>query len=560
MVSVCTPPVSHVPLIEAAARAGKHVLVEKPLALTLAEADRAIHACTRAGVQLGVAHQQRARSATMALQAMIGAGAFGEALVAAAVHGWHRPAKERARDAWRGQRGAGGNLLFDQAVHAIDLLVWFLGAPTWAAGSSAGDADIEDAETVVATIGFEGGALAVLAASTAANRMRDDIAIDFAGSRGGFRLEIRDYDNAEITALDLAVQTGRARRLSSDEVEALIRQYGGAWRAGPRAPLLRLLARTVGGERGAHPFRSPRALLRRRLDRIAADGDRRAAGPCPIARADGRGGAWHRRSAGLGRAGANGARGHRCHPALARGRRAAGRARARRRAVRVVHLIDHLSLGGSQALLLDLLECRGPGIEPEVWTLRDRTLPGTAQRLRCGDVRLRCLDMSGGNPLRLHALRAWLARTRPALLHTHLDVSNTFGVAAALTLGKARPRIVCHIENDPGLHYGCATRWLLPRVAARVDAGIVLSQSLRAATQPFLRGMPLVVVIPPGIDLGRFDPAAADAATVRQLRGSARRMVGTVARLAGQKGIETSARRRPATARGRVRHPRAGGG
>jgi UDP-N-acetyl-2-amino-2-deoxyglucuronate dehydrogenase len=269
VVSVCTPPVSHVPLIEAAARAGKHVLVEKPLALTLAEADRAIHACTRAGVQLGVAHQQRARSATMALQAMIGAGAFGEALVAAAVHGWHRPAKERARDAWRGQRGAGGNLLFDQAVHAIDLLVWFLGAPTWAAGSSAGDADIEDAETVVATIGFEGGALAVLAASTAANRMRDDIAIDFAGSRGGFRLEIRDYDNAEITALDLAAQTGRARRLSSDEVEALIRQYGGAWRAGPRAPLLRLLARTVGGERGAHPFRSPRALLRRRLDRIA---------------------------------------------------------------------------------------------------------------------------------------------------------------------------------------------------------------------------------------------------------------------------------------------------
>jgi UDP-N-acetyl-2-amino-2-deoxyglucuronate dehydrogenase len=269
VVSICTPPVSHVPLIEAAARAGKHVLAEKPLALTPAAADRAIHACERAGVHLGAAHQQRARSGSMALQAMIAAGDFGTARVAVAFHGWHRPAAERTRDPWRGQPGAGGDLLLDQAVHAIDLLVWFLGVPAWAMGASADEAPIEEAESVVAAIGFEGGALAVLAASTAANRMRDDIAIEFAGSRGGFRLEIRDYDHAEIAALDLADGAGRARRLGSDEIEALVRRHGGAWRAGPRAPLSRLLARIVGSERGAHPFRSPRAFLRRRLDRIA---------------------------------------------------------------------------------------------------------------------------------------------------------------------------------------------------------------------------------------------------------------------------------------------------
>jgi UDP-N-acetyl-2-amino-2-deoxyglucuronate dehydrogenase len=269
VVSICTPPASHAHLIEAAALAGKHVLVEKPLALTLEEADRAVCACARQGVELGVAHQQRARSATMALRAMTAAGAFGEVRVAAAVHTWHRPLEQRARDGWRGQSGAGGDLLVDQAVHAIDLLVWFLGKPTWVTGATGEDADTDSAETVVATIGFESGALAALAASTAANRMRDDIALDLAGTRGGFRLEIRDYDHAEIAGLDLAAGAGRARRLAGTEVEALIRQQGGAWRAGPRSPLLRLLARIAGAERGGHPFRSLRAFLRRRLDRIA---------------------------------------------------------------------------------------------------------------------------------------------------------------------------------------------------------------------------------------------------------------------------------------------------
>jgi glycosyltransferase involved in cell wall biosynthesis len=207
--------------------------------------------------------------------------------------------------------------------------------------------------------------------------------------------------------------------------------------------------------------------------------------------------------------------------------------------VRVVHLIDHLGAGGSQAMLLDLLERRGSGIDPEVWTLRDRTFPETMQRLRAAGARLRCLDMSARNPLGLCALPAWLARALPDILHTRLDVSNTFGAAVALTLGKARPRIVCQIENDPDLHYRRGPRWLLPRVAARVDAFIVLSPSLRASTERILRGARRVAVIQPGIDLDRFDPAAVDAASVRQLRGPAGRVIGTVARLAGQKGIET---------------------
>jgi glycosyltransferase involved in cell wall biosynthesis len=207
--------------------------------------------------------------------------------------------------------------------------------------------------------------------------------------------------------------------------------------------------------------------------------------------------------------------------------------------MKVVYMIDHLGLGGAQTMLLDLLERRGPAIEAEVWTLRDRTLSTTAQRLRDGGIRLRCLNLSGLKPLGLCALRASLAQVRPDLLHTHLDVSNTLGTAVALTLGSARPRIVCHIENSPGLHYGRAARWLLGRVAGRVDACIVLSPSLREAAQAFVHGVRRLQVIGPGIDLDRFDPAKVDSAAVRRLRGSARRVVGIVARLAEQKGIDT---------------------
>jgi len=88
LVSICTPPAAHAALIEAAAAAGKHVLVEKPMATTLADADRALAACRTHGVRLGVVHQQRAHSAVRALHELVTRGAFGRPLLATASHTW----------------------------------------------------------------------------------------------------------------------------------------------------------------------------------------------------------------------------------------------------------------------------------------------------------------------------------------------------------------------------------------------------------------------------------------------------------------------------------------
>ncbi|MFN2433516.1 MAG: Gfo/Idh/MocA family protein [Gemmatimonadota bacterium] len=275
-VSICAPPAVHAHLIEAAAAAGKHVLVEKPLALTVVQANRAISACEQAGVLLAVVHQQRARSSTRALERLLREGAFGTPLLASVVHTWFKTQAQLDRDPWRGDAASGGGLLLDQAVHGLDLLVWFLGEPAWVVGASATLARRTRGEdTAAAVVGFRSGLLATLAAGAAANGARDDIALELAGTRGGFRLEVRDYDDAEIVRLELArSDEERAHPLPADEVEDLVRCSGGAWRAGPRAPLWRIAGRLAGGGRGVHAFRSPRAWLRRQADR-AAQAERR---------------------------------------------------------------------------------------------------------------------------------------------------------------------------------------------------------------------------------------------------------------------------------------------
>jgi predicted dehydrogenase len=274
VVCVCTPPANHADAIAAAAAAGRHVLVEKPLAVSVAEADRAIAACAHSGVLLGVVHQQRARSAARVVRGLLHGGRLGVPELAVATHSWYRTPDQLRSDAWRADAPSGGGVLSDQAIHTIDLLIWMLGMPSWVCGHvgprRGANAGSGAEDTAGALLGFDSGLIATLAATTAANAMRDDMAIEVFGSRGSVRLEIRDYDNAEIPWLDMSEGgAGRARRLTPAAVEDLIRAEDGGWRTGPRALPWRLLGSFARGGRGELPFRSPRAFLRRLLDRKA---------------------------------------------------------------------------------------------------------------------------------------------------------------------------------------------------------------------------------------------------------------------------------------------------
>lgn len=171
VVCICTPSGQHAEQTIAAAEAGKHVLVEKPMALSLAEADAMIESCRRAGVKLGVTLQRRTEAPFTQIKAALRAGDLGELTLGIVTMPYHRPQAYFNQADWRGTWALdGGGVLMNQGIHLVDLLVWFMGDPT--AVQAYGDTlhrDIEVEDTLAATLHFENGALATITATTTAS-------------------------------------------------------------------------------------------------------------------------------------------------------------------------------------------------------------------------------------------------------------------------------------------------------------------------------------------------------------------------------------------------------
>ncbi len=170
-VCICTPSGLHAEQTIAAARAGKHVLVEKPLALTLTDADAMIAACHKHGVRLGVALQRRADPALRALRDAIAAGGLGRLTLGIVNMPYLRDQRYYESAAWRGTWALdGGGVLMNQGIHLIDLLLWLIGdepIETHAAAATLAHT-IEVEDCLAATLRFAGGALASIAATTTA--------------------------------------------------------------------------------------------------------------------------------------------------------------------------------------------------------------------------------------------------------------------------------------------------------------------------------------------------------------------------------------------------------
>jgi UDP-N-acetyl-2-amino-2-deoxyglucuronate dehydrogenase len=167
-VIVCTPHPLHAEQAIAAARARLHVVVEKPMALSVADCSAMIAAADEAGVVLSVISQRRWHPAVRRVKAAIDEGRIGiPGLATVEVLGW-RSAEYYAMDAWRGTRaGEGGGVLVNQAVHHLDLLRWFLGPVAevdgWTANLNHPEIEVED--TAVAIARFQSGGIATIVAS-----------------------------------------------------------------------------------------------------------------------------------------------------------------------------------------------------------------------------------------------------------------------------------------------------------------------------------------------------------------------------------------------------------
>ncbi len=172
MVSICTPHPLHADGVVAAASAGAHMLVEKPLAADLAACDRAIAAGRAAGVNVGVMSQRRWYRPVARLRRAIDDGKIGLPILAAVtVLGWRDEAYYRS-DPWRGRWSTeGGGVLVNQTPHQLDLLLWLMGpvADLYGQWANFNHPFIEVEDTAVAVIRFQSGALATLMLSNSQN-------------------------------------------------------------------------------------------------------------------------------------------------------------------------------------------------------------------------------------------------------------------------------------------------------------------------------------------------------------------------------------------------------
>jgi predicted dehydrogenase len=170
VVTICTPSGAHLEPAVAAAEAGKHVIVEKPLEITLERCDRIIAACNRAGVKLATTFPSRFHESARLLKQAVEQGRFGRMTLGDAYVKWYRTQQYYDSGAWRGTwKLDGGGALMNQAIHSVDLLLWYMGQPVEVTAHTTMLAHerIEVEDVAVATIKFASGALGVIEASTA---------------------------------------------------------------------------------------------------------------------------------------------------------------------------------------------------------------------------------------------------------------------------------------------------------------------------------------------------------------------------------------------------------
>ncbi len=169
IVIVATPHPSHAEVATGAADSGAHVLVEKPLATSVAECDQILKAAETAGTLVGVVSQRRLLPPVQRMKAAIERGAIGQPVLATvSLLGWRSPEYYES-DSWRGTwSGEGGGVLINQAVHHLDLLQWLIGPFEEVFGYCANlnHAGIEVEDSAVAVLRGEGRLASIVASNS----------------------------------------------------------------------------------------------------------------------------------------------------------------------------------------------------------------------------------------------------------------------------------------------------------------------------------------------------------------------------------------------------------
>lgn len=212
VVSILTPSGLHAQHAVDLARFGKHLVVEKPMALTLQDADRMIAACDAQGIRLFVVKQNRYNLPVKKLREALEAGRFGKLVLGTVRVRWCRRQDYYDQDAWRGTWAYDGGVFANQASHHVDLLQWMLGdVESVFAKTSTALVNIETEDTGVVILRFKNGALGVIEATTATRPKDLEGSLSILGEKGtveigGFAVnEMKTWNFAEANPDDAEV-------------------------------------------------------------------------------------------------------------------------------------------------------------------------------------------------------------------------------------------------------------------------------------------------------------------------------------------------------------------
>ncbi|QHE63371.1 Gfo/Idh/MocA family oxidoreductase [Rossellomorea vietnamensis] len=189
VVNICTPSGFHADIAVQIANAKKHVIVEKPIALTLEDTDKIIHACDENNVKLAVVHPNRFRPAFVELKELVQNGVFGKISHSNATVRWNRNQEYYDQAPWRGTKSLDGGVLMNQAVHNLDLLIWLMGDVKEVysmAATRVRDIEAEDVSTGLAR--FEDGSLGVIEAATTIYPKNYEESISIFGEKGTVKI------------------------------------------------------------------------------------------------------------------------------------------------------------------------------------------------------------------------------------------------------------------------------------------------------------------------------------------------------------------------------------
>jgi UDP-N-acetyl-2-amino-2-deoxyglucuronate dehydrogenase len=189
IVAVCTPSGLHSAHGAAAARAGKHVVTEKPMAISLTQADDLVHACDEAGVQLFVVKQNRLNPPIQLLKRAVDKGRFGRIYMANVTVRWQRPQDYYDAEPWRGTWEFDGGAIMNQASHYVDLIQWLVGPVESVLAKTATQARrIEAEDSGVGLVKFRSGALGVIEVNVLTYPRNLEGSITVLGEKGSVKI------------------------------------------------------------------------------------------------------------------------------------------------------------------------------------------------------------------------------------------------------------------------------------------------------------------------------------------------------------------------------------